>query len=224
MPSLDDPDAFYGDAQRALQAEFDTTNLADAHRMTIIADTIDDDQRAFVQSRDFFFLSTVDEHGWPTVSYKGGPVGVVRVIDTQTIRFPLYDGNGMFLSAGNLAATAKVGLLFIDFETPNRLRLHATASLVRDDEARAEFPGAQLIVEGRVDNVFINCARYVHRHQRVASSEYVPDADGKQPYPAWKRIDLIQPFLPANDQGRAAEEGGEITVEEYARRLADGTS
>lgn len=217
-------DDFYGDAQRALQDAFDTRQLADAHQLSIIAEGIDDDRKAFIESRDFFFLSTVGADGFPTVSYKGGPTGVVHVEDERTIVFPSYDGNGMFLSMGNIGASAKIGLLFIDFETPNRLRLHATATVHSDDAAAERFPGAELIVRARVDNTFINCARYIHPHTRVSSSEYVPDESGAQPFPAWKRIDLIQPFLPPADQGKAEAAGGEIDVDEYGRRLADGTS
>lgn len=215
---------FYGEAQRALQDEFDTRRIADAHQLSIVAEGIDDDRKAFIESRDFFFLSTVGADGWPTVSYKGGPTGVVHVEDENTIVFPSYDGNGMFMSMGNVGQGGKIGLLFIDFETPNRLRLHATATVHRDDPAMERFPGAELIVRGSVENTFVNCARYIHPHARVRSSEYVPDADGAQPYPAWKRIDLIQPFLAEADQGRAEAAGGEIDVDEYARRVADGTS
>jgi predicted pyridoxine 5'-phosphate oxidase superfamily flavin-nucleotide-binding protein len=221
-------DDFYHPAQRALQDEFDTRRLADAHQLTIVSDGIDEDRKEFIESRDFFFLSTVGPDGWPTVSYKGGPTGVVQVEDEHTIVFPTYDGNGMFLSMGNIAEPgaegAKIGLLFIDFETPNRLRLHATATVSRDDPALDRFPGAKMIVRGRVDNTFVNCARYIHKHTRVSTSDYVPAADGSQPVAVWKRIDLIQPFLPADEQGLAAEAGGEIDVEEYGRRLADGTS
>lgn len=224
MTDSTDASEFYGEAQRALQDEFDTRQLADAHQLSIVAPGIDDDRKAFIESRDFFFLSTVGVDGWPSVSYKGGPTGVVHVEDEHTIVFPSYDGNGMFMSMGNIDAAAKIGLLFIDFETPNRLRLHASATVHRDDPAMDRFPGAELIVRGRVENTFVNCARYIHPHTRVRSSEYVPDAEGAQPFPAWKRIDLIQPFLPASDQGKAATAGGEIDVDEYARRVADGTS
>ena len=203
---------FYGPAQRALQDEFDTRRLADAHLTTTIADGIDDDRTAFIESRNFFFLSTIGADGWPTVSYKGGPAGVVQVEDENTIVFPSYDGNGMFLSMGNIdsgaASGAKIGLLFIDLETRNRLRLHATATAHRDDPAMERFPGAELIVRGRVDNTFINCARYIHPHERVRSSDYVPDEQGVQPYPAWKRIDLIQPFLPESQLRRAVRRRG----------------
>ena len=221
---MTDHSEFYGAAQRALQDEFDTRQLADVLGASIVTDALDDDQRAYVESRDFFFLSTIDEFGWPTVSYKGGPVGLVRVEDPHTIVFPGYDGNGMFLSAGNVSANPRIGLLFIDFERPTRLRVHASAALHVEDPALDRFPGAQYVIRATIDNVFDNCARYIHPHTRVGPSTYVPDADGVQPYPAWKRIDMIQPFLPGSDAGRADEAGGTITAEEYVQRVADGTS
>jgi|TARA_R110002110_G_scaffold403524_1_gene621362 predicted pyridoxine 5'-phosphate oxidase superfamily flavin-nucleotide-binding protein len=215
--------SFYGDEQHALQARFDTSNLAAVFEATIVTDSISDDQRAFIEGRDHFFLSSVNADGWPTVSYKGGPVGMVRVVDEHTVEFPSYDGNGMFLSMGNIESAAKIGLLFIDMVTPQRLRLQATAELSDDPDALAQWPGAQLVVRATVANVFPNCARYIHHHERVAPSKYVPDAAGDQPVATWKRIDMIQPFLPDRDQGPAAE-AGTITADEYGQHLANGTS
>lgn len=77
-PSFSDPTNFYGPTQRELQSEFSTSELADVHLATIVTNTLATDQQDFIQSRDFFFLSTVDESGWPTVSYKGGPVVFCR--------------------------------------------------------------------------------------------------------------------------------------------------
>jgi predicted pyridoxine 5'-phosphate oxidase superfamily flavin-nucleotide-binding protein len=216
--------AIYGNKQRALQERFDTSNLAAAFEATIFNETIDDDNRTFIESRDFFFLSTVDSGGWPTVSYKGGPMGLVRVIDERTVEFPSYDGNGMYLSMGNIEANAKIGMLFIDMETPRRLRLQATAHLMDDDATLAHWPGAQLVVRATVAQTFPNCARYIHPHERRDTSQYVPDENGTQPTPAWKRIDMIQPFLPAAQQGLADGAGGTITGVEYAERLANGIS
>ena len=215
--------SFYGDEQRALQSRFDTSNLAAVFEATIITDSIDDDQKTFIETRDHFFLSSVNADGWPTVSYKGGPAGMVRVVDEHTVEFPSYDGNGMFLSMGNIESAAKIGLLFIDMVTPQRLRLQATAGLSDDPATLAQWPGAQLVVRATVANVFPNCARYIHQHERLASSKYVPDAAGDQPVATWKRIDMIQPFLPERDQGPAAE-AGTITGNEYGEHLANGTS
>ena len=206
---------FYTPEQRKLQEDFGAQHLAASHTETIITEEIPEDHSAFIASRDFFFLSTVSEQGEPTVSYKGGAPGFIRVLDEKTQVFPSYDGNGMFLSMGNIAANAKIGLLFIDFELPHRVRVQATASLVRDGELLDAFPGAQMVVEARVDSIFLNCGRYIHRQQKGSQSKFVPDEDGKQPFPAWKRVDLVQEVSPEADQGRAEEEGGTITAEEY---------
>ena len=115
--------SIYHDASRRLQDRFDTRRLADRIEDRIVHDSIDDDDRAFIEARDMFFLATADEDGFPTCSYKGGDPGFVRVLDERTIAFPSYDGNGMFLSLGNLTQNPRVGLLFIDFDGQKRLRL-----------------------------------------------------------------------------------------------------
>lgn len=216
---------FYTDAQRDLQRRHDSERLADRLEQAIVSDVVDPDQHgAFIAGRDFFFLSTVNGRGEPTVSYKGGDPGVLAVLDEHTLAFPDYDGNGMFLSLGNIAETAKVGLLLIDLETPHRLRVQGTASVVADDPLVTRWPGARTVVRVRVDEVFVNCARYVHRHVRTDRSPYVPDADGGAPYPSWKRLDVLADALPGPDQGRAEAEGGLIDLPEYAARLAAGDS
>lgn len=216
--------SFYGDEQRAFQATFETADLAAIFEATIINDGLDDGQQAFIVSQDHFFLSSVDGDGWPTVSYKGGPVGVVRVVDERTLEFPSYDGNGMFLSIGNIEASAKIGMLFIDTVTPRRLRVQATATVTMETDALAAFPGAQLVVRAELVSTWENCARYIHRHERVAVSKYIPDEAGEQPTASWKKIDMIQPFLSSADQRRVTEEGETITGEDYAARLDEGTS
>ncbi|WP_252405354.1 pyridoxamine 5'-phosphate oxidase family protein, partial [Escherichia coli] len=75
----------------------------------------------------------------PTVSYKGGGPGFVTVVDAATLAFPGYDGNGMFYSMGNIEGQAKVGLLFIDFETPHRVRVQGHARMLRDDPLMAGY-------------------------------------------------------------------------------------
>ena len=87
-----------------------------------------------------FFLATTDAEGCPDCSYKGGDPGFVRVIDERTLVFPSYDGNGMFKSLGNIRANPAVGLLFLNFEEPRRLRVNGTATVSADDAAMPVFP------------------------------------------------------------------------------------
>jgi hypothetical protein len=157
------------------------------------------------------------------VSYKGGAAGFVRVIDRRTIVFPSYDGNGMFLSMGNIAGDGRIGLLFMDFDRPHRLRAHARAALSRHDPMMANYPGADLIVRATITEAFVNCPRYIAPQARE-TSKYVPDADGRAPLPGWKKIDALQPFLPERFQGLAEAQDDLITMEEYAERLKDGAA
>lgn len=217
-------DQFYTPEQRALQERHDSLKLADAVVAAIVRDEIEAPHIPFIESRDFFFLSTVSADGEPTVSYKGGPVGAVRVLDSKTLVFPNYDGNGMFKSMGNIAAASKVGLLFIDMQTPNRIRVQGEAQIVTDDPMMSLFPGANMLVRVHVTACFLNCARYIHKHVRISDSPYVPDAQGNQPFPSWKRIDMLQDVLPARDTGRTEAEGGEITFADYVGKVMDGTS
>ncbi len=212
----------YGPTHRALQSQFETTPLADRVRDLIVASEIGDEHRAFIESRDFFVLSTIDHRGYPTCSHKGGHPGFVRALGPDSLAFPSYDGNGMFLSMGNIAGRGKVGMLFIDFETPHRVRVHGTATVAREDPLIGQFPGAELLVRVKVEEIFVNCPRYIHTSRRVAPSRYVPCADRPALPPQWKRIDAIQDVLPARDRGAAQALGGVIDPEQYGQKVIRG--
>lgn len=211
----------YGAQHRAMQTEFETTALADAVNSFIVVNEIPSEHQAFIESRDMFFLSTVDHRGFPTCSYKGGFPGFVRVLDNQTLAFPSFDGNGMFLSMGNMTLNNKVGMLFIDFETPHRVRVHGTASVSADDPLLQEYKEAQLIVRVALEEMFINCPRYIHRYTRQQASQYVPQAQCETPLAQWKRIGPLQPVLDADTQAKAAAQGL-ISPEEYGALVVAG--
>jgi predicted pyridoxine 5'-phosphate oxidase superfamily flavin-nucleotide-binding protein len=212
----------YSDEHRALQDQFDATRMADLMEQGLVHDELTEEEQAFIGSRDMFFLSTIDGHGRPTVSYKGGAPGFVHIKDPGTLLFPCYDGNGMFYSMGNISRNAKVGMLFIDFQTPHRLRVQGEAALHDDAPELARYPEAQLLVAVAIESIWVNCPRYIHRYQRVETSKYVPAAQAETPIPAWKRIDFVQEALPERDQGKAANAGGLITIEEYEAMLGKG--
>jgi len=218
------PDEFYTESQRKIQREHDSDKLADAVVAAIVSDELQAEQIEFIAKLDYFFLSTVNSKGEPTVSYKGGPVGLVNVVSPTKLVFPNYDGNGMFYSMGNATETSNIGMLFIDMETPLRVRVQGTATVSKNPDLLALFPASNMVVEVDVTSVFYNCARYIHKHQRVETSKYVPDENGDQPFPAWKRIDLLQEVLQPKDLGRAEQEGGTITTEEYDQKVREGSS
>lgn len=189
----------YHEGNRALQDRFDTRRLANRIEERITRKTFDADDRAFIEARDMFFLATADEHGMPQCSYKGGEPGFVRVVDEHTLAFPNYDGNGTYLSMGNLLRNPRLGLLFIDLTSPKRLRVNGIASIAEDDPLLDSYTGAQFIVRVRATYVMPNCPRYVHRMEVVERSRFVPHDDRETPVPDWKRRDWSRDVLPEGD-------------------------
>jgi predicted pyridoxine 5'-phosphate oxidase superfamily flavin-nucleotide-binding protein len=193
----------YHDGSRRLQDRFGSRQLAERLVDVLARVEFTDSDRAFIESRPLFFLATADAEGRPDCSYKGGPPGFVRVVDPQTLAFPSYDGNGMFKSLGNVLANPSVGLLFIDFEKPNRLRVNGRASIHDDDPLLAEFVGAQLMVRVRAEAIFPNCPRYIHKMQIVEQSAYTPCEGHTPPVPKWKTFPEFRDVLPPGDPAAA---------------------
>jgi predicted pyridoxine 5'-phosphate oxidase superfamily flavin-nucleotide-binding protein len=198
----------YNDGARRLQDRFDTRRLADRiDERFVQRPVIEPDDRAFIERLDMFFLATADAEGRPQCSYKGGEPGFVRVLDEHTVAFPNYDGNGMYLSMGNLLVNPHVGMLFIDFtaERPSRLRLNGVASVDANDPLASAWPGAQFVVRVEAQQVFPNCPRYIHRMALVERSRFVPREETEVPVPDWKRTSWACDVLPANDPARGSE-------------------
>jgi predicted pyridoxine 5'-phosphate oxidase superfamily flavin-nucleotide-binding protein len=192
----------YHAGQQALQERFGTRALADRLDERLGRSAFTDEDRAFIESRPMFFLATADAAGQPDCSYKGGAPGFVRVSGPSELAFPSYDGNGMFRSLGNVQVNPAVGLLFLDFEQPRRLRVLGRAALSAEDALMGAFPGAQVIVRVAAERIFPNCPRYIHRMSLAEASPYVPQAGCEAPIPKWKTFPEFREVLPPGDPAR----------------------
>jgi predicted pyridoxine 5'-phosphate oxidase superfamily flavin-nucleotide-binding protein len=186
----------YHRGQRELQDRHDSRRLADRIEQRLVHDRFTDEDRAFIERLDMFFLATADEEGRPTCSYKGGNPGFVRVLGERTLAFPNYDGNGMYLSFGNVTRNPHVGMLFIDFAHPRRLRVEGEARIDHDDPLRDSWPGAEFVVRVTARVIYPNCPRYIHKLQDEQRSEYVPRAGEEPPAPKWKGAEWARDVLP----------------------------
>jgi hypothetical protein len=196
---------FYSEDHRSVQDRYGTRPLADRLESMIVHSSFTEADIAFIQSREFFFLSTVDASGHPTVSFKGGNPGFVTVQGDELV-IPCYDGNGMFLSVGNIAAIPMVG------SAVHRLREALEAARPRPRPSRRRC--------GRSMGAW---CRAPHPHRTEAdlrqlsalhsairknrSSKFNPDAQGKAPLPDWKRLKEVHDVLRPEDQQAAATEG-----------------
>jgi hypothetical protein len=195
-------EAVYHAGMRDLQDQRDTRRIADRLAEVTLRSRFTDEDRAFIARSRMFFLATADSDGAPDCSYKGGVAGFVRVVDDQTLEIPDYDGNGMYRSWGNVAVNPKVGLLFIDFETPKRLRVNGTAEVSQDPALLAAHEGAVFVVRVSAGRIFPNCPRYIHRLQLVEESVHAPRPGHKPPVPAWKTFEVFRDALPARDRAQ----------------------
>lgn len=211
----------FGETHRQVQDAQGTRQLADRIEEIACKTEIDEDAKGFIESLDMFFLSSVDHHGRPTVSYKGGSPGFVRVLDAQTLMFPIYDGNGMQLSVGNMVGNAEVGLLFISFERPHRIRLQGRSTVSQDPALLAHYHEAEFVVKVTLSELWQNCPRYIHRYTRDSASRYVPKAACETPLAEWKRLEFVQDVISEPD-AQKAQQAGFIDVEDWIARIKAG--
>lgn len=212
----------YSKQHRALQVQFGTEKMADRIEQLASHNEFNDDAKGFIEHSEMFFLTTINDKGQPTVSYKGGDMGFVKVLNSNTLIFPSYDGNGMFLSMGNIVGNDQIGMLFISFEAPHRIRVQGTATISQDAALLAHYKEADFVVTVKLSELWQNCPRYIPKMEKVRSSRYVPRADCETPLAEWKRVDLLQDVLPPADLAKAQAKGT-IDIMEWIGKIQAGS-
>ena len=101
------------------------------------SDRFTENEIAFIEARDSFYLASVSESGWPYVQHRGGPTGFLKVLDETTLGFADFRGNRQYISLGNISADDRVALILMDY--PNRARLKILAHMeVRELDAASD--------------------------------------------------------------------------------------
>ncbi len=96
---------------------------------------LDEAAAEFIAQRDSFYQASVSESGWPYVQHRGGPVGFVRVIDSNTIGYADFRGNRQYISVGNLMSDNRISLIFMDYANRRRLKVWGRVKIVHMDDA-----------------------------------------------------------------------------------------
>lgn len=143
-------------------------------------DPLGEEERAFIDARDSFYMATVSENGWPYVQHRGGQPGFLRVVSPTQLAFADYKGNRQMLSTGNLEASDRVALFLMDYPRRERLKILGHA---RVEDAR-QHPGlvvqmAEPEVRGIVERVCLievvsfdwNCPKYITPRYTAAEIE-----------------------------------------------------
>ena len=131
----------------------------------IYKSAIDDETAYFIEGQKFFFIASADAQGNCDCSFKGiaeqgSPC--LQVLDSKTVVFPDYSGNGLFNTLGNILVNPNVGLLFVDFTNALRLRVNGSAEVIEDfPEYQTLWPQAKRLIKINVTTVYPNCNRNI---------------------------------------------------------------
>jgi predicted pyridoxine 5'-phosphate oxidase superfamily flavin-nucleotide-binding protein len=131
------------------------------------ADTLSENEMAFLAERDSFYMASIGESGWPYIQHRGGPKGFVRVLDDRTIAFADLRGNRQYISVGNVAGDDRVALIFVDYPNRARMKVLARAKVVTradDPEVFARVAGdapAERVFVLRIEGLDWNCPRHI---------------------------------------------------------------
>ncbi|MGF1531061.1 MAG: pyridoxamine 5'-phosphate oxidase family protein [Puniceicoccaceae bacterium] len=140
------------------------------------------DERAFIESRDSFYMATITSNGWPYLQHRGGPPGFLVVAGPNQLAFADFKGNRQLISTGNLKQADRVSLFLMDYPRRERLKIlgHGRVEDARQHPelvTRFAPDGSEKVVE-RVFLIDVvsydwNCPKYITPRYTASEVEQV---------------------------------------------------
>ncbi|MCF0058803.1 pyridoxamine 5'-phosphate oxidase family protein [Dyadobacter sp. CY356] len=113
--------------------EFTETNL--------IAEPASRDIKKWIAEADTIFVASAGNDNNLDMSHRGGNPGFISWAAENVLRIPDYRGNSMFNTLGNFYENPQAGLLFVNFENGETMKLSGKAELFLNDEKAGSFTG-----------------------------------------------------------------------------------
>ena len=160
--------------EHLLQEKHGTTDRARRFYDQQTLDHLNQRMCEFVGRQEMMFVASADSRGECDCTFRAGPPGFVRVLDSYRLAWPEYRGNGVMATLGNITENGHVGLLFVDFlRDVIGLHVNGYAKIVDDATIRAAYPTlpvdpvpgrrAERWVSVRVEEAYIHCAKHIPR-------------------------------------------------------------
>ena len=126
-----------------------------------------------------FYLGTASAEGQPYIQYRGGSLGLLKVLDDKTLAFADFGGNRQYITLGNLSENPKAFIFLMDYANSQRVKLWGTAKVVEDDAELLDqlrdpdYPGkVGRAIVFTVEAWDINCPQHIH--QRISQRQVQP--------------------------------------------------
>lgn len=177
---LNNDNALLYESERAAHRRFGVEEFWNVHNFSALFYTsLPVGVAAFVESLPFFFIATANARGACDCSFRGReydasgrPYALLKVLDAKTLVFPDYQGNNFFNSLGNMLVNAQIGMLFIDFESQQRLRINGGVTIIEDQQAYATlWPLAQRYLRVTIEQAYGNCRSRIPRMQLITPTD-----------------------------------------------------
>ncbi|MDT8318766.1 MAG: pyridoxamine 5'-phosphate oxidase family protein [bacterium] len=157
-------DSWFYKGEIEAQERWDSKDIWDeARRKRLLWERIPDELIPRIEAVEFFFLATSNNSGECDCSFKGGGPRLIRILDPGRFAFPDFEGNGAFMSIGNIFENPHVGCLFIDFSDGGRLRVNGRASVHDSGKMKDLFPDAPRVIVVEIEQVVPNCSKHIPR-------------------------------------------------------------
>lgn len=136
--------------------------------------SLDREQRRWIAGADTFFIASHHPEAGADASHRGGNPGFVQVLDARRLAWRDYPGNNMFQTLGNLWASPRAGLLFLDFERGHSLQLTGSARVVWDGRRAAASDTVERRVEFEIETAVQIAAATRLRYRFMGYSPFNP--------------------------------------------------
>lgn len=130
-------------------------------------DRIHDVARQLIACSSLVFVASTDAAGRCDVSPRGGPAGLVSVLDEFTLAIPDATGNKRLDTLHNVLETGQVGLIFVVPGRDTTLRVNGRACVSTDPELLRQLtavgkpPRSAIVVA--VEEVYAHCPKALLR-------------------------------------------------------------
>jgi predicted pyridoxine 5'-phosphate oxidase superfamily flavin-nucleotide-binding protein len=125
----------FTDEVKKLQEKYGSRATYDRMEKFNVVDGLTQNEIAFIQNGNSFYLASIGVKEFPYIQHRGGPKGFLKVLDSKRLGFIDFTGNKQYVSVGNLTTHNKVSLIMVDYPSRTRLKIFAKAEVVelKDD-------------------------------------------------------------------------------------------
>ena len=134
----------------------------------------------FIELSPFVVLASGSKEGHFDASPRGGDPGFVKAPDNATLLIPDAPGNNRLDTLENIIGSGRIGLLFLIPGVDETLRVNGSAHLSDDAELLRKFSSEKrtpkLIIEVKVEDVYLHCAKALMRSKLWSAESQVERA------------------------------------------------